>query len=185
LGYKTVNQVGIWKDSISLWENVLKISPTNSAYVYNNLASAYEDAGRFDDALKWYDFAIKEGPFIGAPHTGKGRIFFDTGLLDESIKEFNNSIALDPNYEVSHNYLGLVYEKMKKYPEALLEIQTALKIKPDYADAYDSLGLIYWDLVDFNKSEKAFRKAIYLSPLNSKYSRDLLETFRKKGSLGL
>jgi protein O-mannosyl-transferase len=178
-GYQTIKQVSFWKDSIALWQDDLRVYPKNSAYAYNNLAAAYEGAGRLDDAFKVYDIAILKAPQLAAgPHLGKGKILFDKGLVDEAIDEFIRSISLAPNYDEPHNYLGIAYEKKNMYSEALTEVQKALQINPNYPEAYNSLGLIYRNLSKFDKSLAAFREAIFLDPINSKYSRNLIETCR-------
>ena len=56
-----VAQNGLWREAQYRWERAVQLDPTY-AQAWNNLAIAYEHAGRFDDARKAYETAIKLDP---------------------------------------------------------------------------------------------------------------------------
>ncbi|MGH9371944.1 MAG: tetratricopeptide repeat protein [Vicinamibacterales bacterium] len=56
-----VAQNGLWREALYRWERAVDLDPTY-AEAWNNLAIAYEHAGRFDDARKAYETAIKLDP---------------------------------------------------------------------------------------------------------------------------
>jgi Flp pilus assembly protein TadD len=56
-----VAQTGLWREALYRWERAVQLDPTY-AEAWNNLAIAYEHAGRFDDARKAYETAIKLDP---------------------------------------------------------------------------------------------------------------------------
>jgi Flp pilus assembly protein TadD len=56
-----VAQSGLWREALYRWERAVELDPTY-AEAWNNLAIAYEHAGRFDDARKAYETAIKLDP---------------------------------------------------------------------------------------------------------------------------
>jgi Flp pilus assembly protein TadD len=56
-----VAQNGLWREAQYRWERAVELDPTY-AQAWNNLAIAYEHAGRFDDARKAYETAIKLDP---------------------------------------------------------------------------------------------------------------------------
>ena len=56
-----VAQYGLWREALYRWERAVQLDPTY-AEAWNNLAIAYEHAGRFDDARKAYETAIKLDP---------------------------------------------------------------------------------------------------------------------------
>jgi Flp pilus assembly protein TadD len=56
-----VAQSGLWREAQYRWERAVQLDPTY-AEAWNNLAVAYEHAGRFDDARKAYETAIKLDP---------------------------------------------------------------------------------------------------------------------------
>ena len=56
-----VAQNGLWREALYRWERAVELDPTY-AEAWNNLAVAYEQAGRFDDARKAYETAVKLDP---------------------------------------------------------------------------------------------------------------------------
>jgi type IV pilus assembly protein PilF len=56
-----VAQTGLWREAQYRWERAVQLDSTY-AEAWNNLAIAYEHSGRFDDARKAYETAIKLDP---------------------------------------------------------------------------------------------------------------------------
>ena len=56
-----VAQHGLWKEATYRWEKATEIDPTY-AEAWNNLAIGYEHEGRFEDADKAYQQALKLAP---------------------------------------------------------------------------------------------------------------------------
>ena len=56
-----VAQNGLWREALYRWERAVQLDPTY-AEAWNNLGVAYEHAGRFEDARKAYETAIKLDP---------------------------------------------------------------------------------------------------------------------------
>jgi Flp pilus assembly protein TadD len=56
-----VAQQGLWKEATYRWEKATEIDPTY-AEAWNNLAIGYEHEGRFEDADKAYQQALKLAP---------------------------------------------------------------------------------------------------------------------------
>ena len=48
-----VAQSGLWREALYRWERAVELDPTYPE-AWNNLAIAYEHAGKFDDARKAY-----------------------------------------------------------------------------------------------------------------------------------
>ena len=56
-----VAQTGLWREAQYRWERAVQIDPTY-AEAWNNLAIAYEHSGKFDEARKAYETALKLDP---------------------------------------------------------------------------------------------------------------------------
>ena len=55
------SEKNLWDEAIFRWKKALEINP-DSVAAHNNLAVAYEKKGRFQDALKEYEAALKLDP---------------------------------------------------------------------------------------------------------------------------
>lgn len=181
LSFESYRQVSVWKNSISLWENVLKIDPHNNLVVHNNLGEAYEEAGRFNDALIQFEDATINGTSFFYAHWGKARTLSEQGRLDESIQEFKMALAINPHYPPLYAGMGMVNDRMKKPKEALEEVQAAIQMDPHYAEAYEDLGTIYEKQRHSEKSAEAFHKAYDLDPDNGPYLRNWAEACQRSG----
>ena len=132
LGALTWRQAGLWKDSVTLWENAAKANPGVSQLIHSNLANAYRSAGRPGDAVSEYDQAIAIGPPRAYPHDGKGVALLDKGLTEEAIREFQQAVALDPADLPAHRHLFLLYQKLGRNQEAMEEYQEAARLVPGF-----------------------------------------------------
>jgi Tfp pilus assembly protein PilF len=56
-----VAQNGLWNEALYRWQKAVQLDPTYAA-AWNNLAIAYEHEGKFEDAKKAYEEALKLDP---------------------------------------------------------------------------------------------------------------------------
>jgi cytochrome c-type biogenesis protein CcmH/NrfG len=82
-------------------------APQNAALV-TNLANKYYDAGRYDDAIRYYQKALALDPGNISVLTDLGTAHFYAGRPDEAIGFYNRSLALDPRHVQSLHNLVIV-----------------------------------------------------------------------------
>ncbi len=180
LGALTWNQLALWRDSITLWESVTAAYPDVSQIAHTNLANAYKQAGRPDDALREYDRAMAIPPPQAFTHDGKGTALLDEGRTGEAITEFKTAIELDPHYASPHRNLWFAYRRNGMRKEALAEIQQAAALDPHFADAFSDLGISYGEMGRGKDAEEAFQKALALDPTNTQYLMNLATTYQRE-----
>jgi protein O-mannosyl-transferase len=181
LAYGTYHQVGTWKNSVTLWEHVLKVQPRNASVVYANLGDAYKETGRLDEALALFEIALKIGPPTTIYYDGRGDTLLRKGLLDDSIRDFDSSITLDPtNYSPNH-HLAQAYLRKGLYQDALAKVRESIRINPKDAEVHNTTGIIYSALAKYDESIAAFKMALSLEPYgyNSDYLRNLIDAQMK------
>lgn len=183
LGYGTYRQVDIWRNSITLLENVLRVNPGKTMLVIdNNLGAAYEEAGRLDDALAEFDRVLYLKIRVPNPYYERGKIFLEKGRLDDAVLELRKALVLSRFNPSFHDELGLVFLKMGMPPAALDEAKEAQRSNPKHAMTQDTLGLIYMSLGRFDEAVTAFKEARDLEPENSSYFNHLIGAYQKVGN---
>jgi tetratricopeptide (TPR) repeat protein len=109
-----------------------------SAY-YNNLADAYNKAGKIDDSVKTYEMAAQADPSAAASsYFNIGAVLTNAGKADDAIAAFDKCIAADPTraeayYQKGVNLLGkatLQGEKMVAAPGTAEAFQKYLELQP-------------------------------------------------------
>jgi len=109
-----------------------------SAY-YNNLADAYNKAGKIDDSVKTYEMAAQADPSSAAQsYFNIGAVLTNAGKADDAIAAFDKCIVADPTraeayYQKGVNLLGkatLQGEKMVAAPGTAEAFQKYLELQP-------------------------------------------------------
>lgn len=152
-----------WATKVSLWEDVVRKSPS-LAYPHNNLGVAYMEQGRFDDAAREFLSALAIKPDHASAYNNLGLIYTRHNMLNEAEQAFQNALRLKPDYAKAYNNLGVVFARQGRYDAAMKAFQNALRYKSDVVDAYNNIGLLYLREGHFGKAEEYFRRAMKISP---------------------
>jgi len=117
-GSTTVLRNRVWADSLSLWADTEKKSPT-LARPHLNLGVAYHEEGRLEEALVEFDHALAVNPELTPALVNRGAIFFQRGELDRAETELKRAIQIAPARAVP--YLNLAFIQLaRRRPEAAL-----------------------------------------------------------------
>jgi tetratricopeptide (TPR) repeat protein len=143
MSYLTLQQIGVWKNSIVLWNSVIAKEPQRAYLAYVNRGRAFETSGQPDRALADYDTAIALKPDYYEAYVNRGVLRGETGMFDKAMEDFNRSIALDADNPEAYSNRGIVYALTGQYDTALKDFNTALTLNGDLAEAYFNRGRIY------------------------------------------
>jgi len=132
----------VWKDEISLWEDVKRKSP-QKARAYNCLGNAYRGKGWTDKAIEHYQMSVILNPRYSDAYYNLGLAYSEGGQTDKAIEYYKIALKLSPYLVNAHNNLGNEYYKKGRIDDAIKEYRTALSLKPDYKDAQHNLSAAY------------------------------------------
>ena len=142
ISYATVEQIGIWKNSIVFWNYVVDKEPLRAPFAYNNLGVAYESKDLFDMAIEQYQAALRLEPDYVLAHYNLGNVYQAKGLFDMAIEQYQAALRLKPDYAESHFNLGTIYLNNGSKDMARREFELGLKNKPDDNNARQVLNSI-------------------------------------------
>jgi len=111
----------IWKDDLTLWEDVVEKSP-NKARVYNAIGMYYYKRQKPDKAIPFFQQSLFLRPEYGIGHNNLGLCFLARGQIDQAIEEFKLAIKTKPLNGMWHVNLGIAYWKKGLHELANKEI---------------------------------------------------------------
>jgi tetratricopeptide (TPR) repeat protein len=97
-----------------------------------DLANLYFDAERFDEAIKWYEEALKLNPNDVNVSTDLGVSYYYTNQADRAIAQLNRSLEIDPKHVKTLLNIGIVKAFAKQDLQGASEAwQQVLQLSPD------------------------------------------------------
>ncbi len=124
----TEQQIAVWRDSVSLWSEVLVHNP-GSANAQVNLGNALLDLGQLDAAEVQLRRGLAGSSEPTQTHTNLGRLFFQRGQFDAAAEQLLLALAGAPNDSELHKSLALVRRSQERLDEAADELHTAIKLQ--------------------------------------------------------
>jgi len=134
----TWQQLGYWRDNVSLYRHSLQVTSGNYIAHYN-LGIILEEKGDLDAAIKEYRDTLAINPNIFEAHNNLGLSFAKKGDLDAAIKEYREALAIKPNYFVARSNLGVSLATKGDLDSAIKEFREALTINPNFVTAQRNL----------------------------------------------
>ncbi len=153
----------IWKDEITLWQDVVKKSP-HKARPHYNLGTAYLNQGDLAWALDHFQKAIQLNPRYAGAYNNLGVVHLNQDHYDRAIEYFQKAVELNPNFVKAYNNLGVAHGKKGHYDETILYCQKAIQLDPSHADGYNHLCIAYGAKGDYDKAITYCLKAIQRDP---------------------
>jgi Flp pilus assembly protein TadD len=140
LALVTRAQLGVWKDSVTLWQHALQAT-FSTATAEMNLGTALEERKDLSGAAEHYRKAIEDEPNSVGAHISMGNIFFRRNQLKEAAQEWKTANKLAPNQpEILFN-LGRIESSRGAFGPADAYFLEALTLRPNYSEARVGLGL--------------------------------------------
>jgi tetratricopeptide (TPR) repeat protein len=175
-------QLRHWKNSVSLLSYTHAVT-ADSYLVHNNLGSALNELGKYDEAIVHYMEALRIKPNFAEPYYNLGIALARQGKLNEAISHYTEALRIEPGYAEAHNNLGDVLRQQERYDEAISHFSRALQLKPDYPKALSNLGIALSQQGKFNEAIAHFSEALRIQPDDADTHYNLGVTLEKQGRL--
>lgn len=96
------------------------------------LANLYFDAEKFDDAIKWYEAALKLSPNDVNVSTDLGVSYYYTNSPDKALEQLDRSLTIDPKHAKTLLNIGIVKAFGKQDLEGASKAwQQVIQLTPD------------------------------------------------------
>lgn len=119
-----------------------------TAEAYNKKGLELYEAGKFDEAVKAYERAIKLKRDYGGAYSNMGDAYLRSGNFKKAIEAYKQAVRFRPDLSVAYNNMGTAYYKLGEYKKAVAAYKEALKLNPKAPSIYYSLGVAYLERGD-------------------------------------
>jgi tetratricopeptide (TPR) repeat protein len=169
LGIRATVQASTWKNSTSLYTNVIYHYP-QSAMARNNLGHALKREGKAVEAEAQWKEALRLDPTLVAAHVNMGDLLKEKGNLkaaiDEytfAIKKFETKENLNVDEVAAYYFLADALELSGDMTAAVAMYEKATQKAPQLWEPYYNLGLQYQKMGKRDEAIVAFEKTISLN----------------------
>jgi tetratricopeptide (TPR) repeat protein len=120
--------------------------------ILNRLGCALANSGELDEAVSFYNKALRKAPDSISIHLNLGFALTAGGKLDQAVKEYEKILLAHPDNAVAHNDFGIALARQGKIDDAIAHFNQAVKINPDYDRAKSNLARV---IAEKQKSQNA------------------------------
>jgi len=163
LAFATVSRNAVWKDSIGLWEDVVRKSP-GKAEPHDILGTLYAQSGKFQKSIREYQTALRLKPDFTEAHYNLGTAYFFMGRPDEAVAEYKSALNIDPQHVDARYNLGIIYLRQGRLDEALKAFEHVVRSKPGFDKAHYNLAVVYLRKGYADRALKAYQTALSINP---------------------
>ena len=169
---QTWNQLGVWKNSFTLFDRALAVSQ-NNYLAYNNRGLALDRAGRLDEAIADYKQSLAINPRYAEANNNLGQALTQRGRPRDGLELFRAALDANPNLLSAHNNLGNALADDGKPAEALPHYDFVLAREQWNVDALNNSGIALSMMRRYEEAIARLEKAVQLAPGNVSAQRNL------------
>lgn len=152
-----------YRSNLALWADTVAKRPLNPR-AHQGLAEALEAAGRFDEAIRVRQEAIRLLPDESQYHYNLALTLADAGKLDEAMRHYQLSLQLFPNEPRTHNNLAVLLVKQGRNTEALTHYAEAVRLRPNDAQYHYNHGVALMREKRAAEARASYEAALRLKP---------------------
>jgi Flp pilus assembly protein TadD len=157
------SQAGYWRNSVTLLSRAVAVTDRNWLAM-NNLGISYIDLGQYQQAIKYFQEALRIMPDDAKTWNSLGVAYDELGQYQQAIGCFQEALRIKPDNAKTWNNLGVTSGKLGQLKQAIGYFQEALRIKPDDAETWNNLGISHSMLGQYQQAIKYFQEALRIKP---------------------
>jgi tetratricopeptide (TPR) repeat protein len=154
-------------DARESFERALKLRasyPDTLANSWNNLGLLAAREGRTDEAVSYFQEALKLSPDHIIALDNLGSAYRQQKRWEDARKTYERALALRPNDADANYGLGMVFAQNDDTVRAFDSLQKALKLRPAYPEALNNLGILYLRTQRRDEAVASFEECIRVAP---------------------
>ncbi|MCD8840444.1 tetratricopeptide repeat protein [Staphylococcus arlettae] len=172
-----IAEAGEVEHAETFFQKALTIDSENGP-VYYNLANVYYNEGRFNEAIRLYQTALKYDVDVVDTNYMIGMSFNQLEAFKEAIPFLMTAAEKDDRRDVEVQFqYGLVLCHLEMFKQAITQLNRVLSLDNKHVDALYNLGLAtYMDTEDIDVALRYFKQAVAINPEHH-MSQHAIQTF--------
>jgi tetratricopeptide (TPR) repeat protein/peroxiredoxin len=138
--------------------------PDTLPNAWNNLGLLATREGRTDDAIGYFERALKVNPDHLIALENLGNAYRQQRQWEQARKVLEHAVAVSPGDPESNYSLGMVFAQTGDTARAYEYLQRALRSRPVYPEALNNLGILYLRTQRRDEAVAAFEECIRVAP---------------------
>jgi protein O-mannosyl-transferase len=160
--FSTYRQIPVWRDSETLWTQIVSQYPTEKCYSYRGYHRYL--AQQWDKALQDFDKAYALNPRNETTVHIRAICLEKSGKTAEALKTYSEYTQnFPPKADVFFQHAALL-NGLKRTAEAIVQYEKGLALNPQNIDGWTNLATAYFAEKQPEKAEEACTKALELDP---------------------
>lgn len=163
LGLMTWNRCQVWKDSVTLWSDVLKHYPGNYVALMDRSAG-YNENKEFDKAADDLTAALKVRPDSAIAWFNRGSNYLASGRYNNAVADLGKALSLKKDMAAAYFFRGDAYMAIRDFNRAISDYTNFLRLAPGSAAAFFKRGDARKWKGDLEKAVGDYDKALAIDP---------------------
>jgi len=161
----SMQQIGVWKNSETLWTDVIKKYPF-AHFAYNSRGSFYFQNGKFMPALSDFSKLIILTPNDSEAYLNHANTLARLGFVKGAIASYTKTIELAPKPSAYVNRGNMLF-LTGAHLEALEDYDKSIQMDSGQASAYFNRAMLFKKLNNYPKALEDLNRVLYITPENS------------------
>jgi tetratricopeptide (TPR) repeat protein len=117
----------VWRNTRTLWQHVIAVTP-KSSMAYYNLGKSFESENQLDEALRLYTSAVTLNPAYANAHHSLADLLARQGNLAAATDLLSSALDLKPDLDDAHALLARLLAEQGKKDEAQKHYLEAVRL---------------------------------------------------------
>lgn len=139
MGTLAWKQVGLWRDSVTLFTHTISVTSDNLPMEYN-LGYVLGRQGKSDEAIAHFNEALRISPNYYNALINLGVTLSDQGKAAEAIRYYDQALRIEPNSAKAHAEMAVALARQEKLRDAMPHFYKAVELAPNDAGVRANLG---------------------------------------------
>jgi tetratricopeptide (TPR) repeat protein len=160
LGNLLLEEKNELKVAIDIYENIDDLNPNFLASLYTKFAKKLQEDDDLDEAIVYYQKAIKLQPDFPNRYRLLGDVFLQKQYFDEAVTCYKKAIKIKPDFPVVYQKIGDVYQQKGELDIAVQCYQKVLEFNPNATYIYRLIGNILTQQGRVGEAQGYYMKAL-------------------------